>query len=65
MIYMRDSAGTLEPAIYLQCALGISAAALYLSLGMFGRQEYVRMKRCGFEKAHHGPIGELQDLHTE
>lgn len=54
MSYMKDSAGTLQPAIYLQFALGTSAAALYLSLGMFGRKEYVQMKRAGFEKTHDG-----------
>jgi hypothetical protein len=50
MGYMKDAEGTLQHALYLQAALGVTAAILYLCLGQFGRKEFVRMKRYAAEK---------------
>lgn len=45
MGYMKDSQGTLQPAIYLQCGLALLACGLFMSLGWFGRAGAVKLRR--------------------
>ncbi|KAH9205899.1 major facilitator superfamily domain-containing protein [Leptodontidium sp. 2 PMI_412] len=45
MSYMSDSNGTYQPALYLTAACALAVAPLTLSLGLFGRREYVVMQR--------------------
>lgn len=59
MGYMKDSEGTLQPAIYLQTALVAVVVVLYNCLGLFGRGEHVKLKRLRVDDANERVHGQL------
>jgi MFS transporter, FLVCR family, MFS-domain-containing protein 7 len=47
--YMKDDRGGLQPGVYLMVALGLVAVPLTWSLGLWGRREFVRLRRTAIQ----------------
>jgi MFS family permease len=47
--YMNDAHGGLQPGVYLMVALGLVAVPLTWSLGVWGRREFVQLRRTAIQ----------------
>ncbi|KAF5639011.1 major facilitator superfamily domain protein [Fusarium sp. NRRL 25303] len=47
--YMNDANGGLQPGVYLMVALGLVAVPLTWSLGLWGRREFVQLRRTAVQ----------------